>query len=38
LVDEVNDKIASAGRAIMSHKILMYKTEFIVQEPDNSME
>ena len=31
MVDKVNDKFPSAGRAIMSHRILMYKTEFIFQ-------
>jgi hypothetical protein len=35
IVDEVNDKIPSAGRAIMSHKIVMYKIELVVQERDS---
>jgi hypothetical protein len=34
MFDEINDKIPSAGTAIMSHKILMYKFELVVQEQD----
>jgi len=35
MVDEVNDKIPSAGRAITPHKILTYKIELAVQEQDS---
>jgi hypothetical protein len=38
MVDEVNDETPSAGTAITSNKILMYKIEFLVQEPDNFIE